>query len=402
MRFLSFGFALTLAAASPTFAQDWTAEALGQNEGRIYKQTGKIDAGAIRAVTLSEIEASCSCKLSERTDGSTKDRVEFGLSTLWIDAYDLSKTKHNSTAHFYGDGETEHGSRKIMAGFYDTNGEPELRVYMTEPEQFSLAKAKTALSALGAAGATQTVKAETSRPKTSRTSGTDLLAGVKRDMNKLSKTKPAPKSLNTRKSSSAGAALLAGIKRDVEGPSKRRAAKYAVEAEAAEIQAAANRKIAAKNALRSNGYPVPLVMEKDSKTMVYNWVDTGNGTLVARANDPASPRIITAPLAYNLTTSDAALLTPLLKRQGLSRITLGRAERLDVSQKLLGKHSVILGGTAKRGRQGVRLFISVTYDPRKTNTNARVRIYEAAPQQWRDFGGIAVPMSTLSVYSSSI
>lgn len=394
MRLICLGLVLSFAAASPSFAQDWTAEALGQNEGRLYTQSGNSEAGSIRAVTLSEIEASCSCKLSESANGSELDRVEFGLSTMWIDAYDLSKTKHNSTAHFYGEGETERGTRKIMAGFYDTKGEAELRVYMAKPENFSLTRAKAALSAIQSSPASAAMpKPPKSKPAQKRQSGADLLAGVKRDIDKLNKAQPKkqkPPSAKPSSRATSGSDLLAGIRRDVEAPGKARAQKRAAE-----------RKAYIENAIKtapySGPYPMPVILKNEkSSAYVANWVDKGNGRIVAKDGDAKAPRMAFYNINYKLGQSEKTAIIRELKKAGLTSIKIPTPEVLEVTKKIMGGHSAIVTGDATRGGTAMRLFSGISYDAKTGGT--LFYYYEAPIKQWKDWGGMAVPMARMGIY----
>lgn len=380
--------------SGPTWAQDWVKEELGNDDGVIYRQSASDDAPIIRVIRESEIEASCSCDLQAESRGDEAEAILFGLSTLWIDAYDLETTKHNSTAHMYGEAETENGPRNIFAGFYDSGAESELRVYLSEPEAFSLESAKKALSEIEASQVS--VAAIAPNKKQAYPSGADLLSGVKRDLDQASKA-PQKQVRKTNSTQPArGADLLAGIKRDVEAPQKKRAVEQAVKAAAAEKRAQAPRDVAAKNALKSDGYPVPLVMKKGSSTVVYNWITEENGLQVAKANDPLSPRILTRNLAYKTGQDDKALIEKTLKEAGLKNVSITQREILEVSRELVGVQSVIATGTARRAGKASRVFAMFSHDPKQAN--AKLVVYEAGEKQWKDWSGVAVPMTLAGIY----
>ena len=377
-------------SASIATAQDWV-QIESSDQGLVYAPKGQADGPLIRTITFSDIERACSCRLADETDGSEQGVIEYGLSILWIDAYDLQKTKHESTPHLYGEAETENGTRQVFAGLFDSGSEQGLRVYISEPDTFSLAKAKSALSSLSQ----NLLKDQPSAIKNvSNQSSKDLLAGVRGDVKASSSQ--ANTNNHTSKKPTTGASLLAGIRGDMDKIKQKNAAARAVEREKAERKAEAARQLAAKTALRSSGYPVPLVMSEGSKTVVYNWDEVGEGDKWAKANDAKSPRIIKRKLPYKTGQSDETAVKKILKDIGLSRVKLSHREVIDVTRELMGIQHVISIGTAKRKGHNVNLFVTFSFDP-KTDS-ASIDIYEAAPNQWKDFGGVAVPLTLVGVY----
>jgi len=189
-----------------------------------------------------------------------------------------------------------------MVGFYGNSANPELRVYLATPETFSLSKAKHALSAIqNSALSTPQPKTIQARPKKNDISGSDLLAGVRRDVQGTNNNRsPNSRAQNPKPTGgqTSGSALLAGIRRDIEAPEKARAKKRA-----AEKQAYIERAI--KTAPLSGPYPMPVILEDErASRYVVNWVDKENDLKVAKDANPHSPCMATYNINYKLGESE--------------------------------------------------------------------------------------------------
>jgi hypothetical protein len=220
----SFTALLLLCLPQHSLAQSWVGSPYGgPDEGTVYRTSDDAKLPIIRVITMKEIAGACSCDVSSAGGETVSEQIEFGLSTLWIDAYDLANTQQNGATHLYGEAETENGSRNILAGFKGDGPKAELHVYLDEPDAFNLEAAKSSLASFEANDGPP--KAAAAKPKDAPSSGAALLAGVKRDLEAASQTRKATPAQSKPRSSStrSGSELLAGIKRDVEGPAKARA-----------------------------------------------------------------------------------------------------------------------------------------------------------------------------------
>lgn len=398
MRSFVIGIGLIFGIATVAQAQDWVGTPQGLNEGISYRQAETTGTPLIRVLRVSGIETACSCDLTAEAGPAIESQIEFGLSTLWIDAYDLSVTKQNSTAHVMGDAETETGSRKILAGFYDGGDEAELRVYLDAPDDFKLSAAKIGLRAVGTSGSTLSTDpkpASTSKP----VSGADLLAGIKRDLDPARSTASnQPSKPQSRSGRTSGADLLAGIRKDVYGPGQARAAERA-KAQAAAKKAA--REKALREVIKSGGYDSPVIFKDDTgRKYIANWVEGTPGIYSAKAGDKRAPQLrYINPKSSKIDVTQRGTFEAELKKAGLTVLKLEGPERLEITETLLNQQSYVVTGTAKRAGEAVRLFANISYDPAKGSTN--VMLFDAPISQWKDWGGIATPMAWLGVYEQS-
>ncbi len=97
----------------------------------------------MRVSTVAQIEADCSCDLDAESAGNPEEAILFGLSTMWIDVFDLSKSSEKGTLFLSGEGETERGTRDVLAAMVGQGDARELRVVLAEVGQLDMTSAKS-------------------------------------------------------------------------------------------------------------------------------------------------------------------------------------------------------------------------------------------------------------------
>lgn len=359
--------AALLATAGPAAAQDhaqnWTTENLGPEEG--LRLTHASQPGVIRIIDEAGIEAACSCVLDEQAE-TRVERIQYGLSTLWIDAGDMAALDLNGTVHLAGEAYTEHGERQAVAGFYADG----LRVYLAEGDALDVDTAARILATAtsGPAAAPAQTAPTTTAPEPAA-------------------TKPAAPSGRT--VSPQAESLLARITAGIEAPGKARADA------AAQARAKARADLVA-NAPMSGGYPGPVIFEDSGRPFIANWTREGDAH-VARAGDARAPRLANyAVINVARFGGTAADMTRELSKQGLSRARMEPMEEIDINRSILGNPAWISAGTARRAGRAVRVFAFYQHNPKTGQLN--VYVYDAPPAQWRDWGGMAVPFARIGVH----
>lgn len=393
MRILMLSTALLIWLPNTALAQDWVGTPADRaDEGILYRQADGEELPFIQVLSIANIEAACFCDFDTRAGDTFESQIEFALSTIPVDAYDLPVTKHNSTLHIYGEGETSDGTRHIMAGFYGDG----VRVYFDAPDSFSLDQAKRALTSIDTQGANMGTPVEKIAPKKSSTTGAKLLAGVKRDLETSSaKTKPSiqPAKPKPRSGFTSGAELLAGVRGDVEAPKKARAQRRAIAQKAA-------REKALREAVISDGYRGPVFFRTEKFTnRIANWVEVAPDTLAPKTNDPYAPQMLQrARAGTKVNWANKRSYLKLLKEAGLTVPKFVGPEKLEIATKMVGGKAFILSGTAKRHGKPVRFFANMGVSKDGTEV---FFIYDAPLKQWKDWGGIAVPMTQIGIYEQS-
>lgn len=142
-------------------------------------------------------------------------------------------------------------------------------------------------------------------------------------------------------------------------------------------------------------YPAPEIVKSGKYSQkIGNWSEV-DGVLMAKPGDKYSPRLTERSFPLKRKKSDKALIYAALKDAGLTRAKYPKAEVLEVSMQMVGTHSVIAYGAARRKGKIVRFFVNV--DIRKDN-NIYTKVLEAPQDEWNSWGGAAVVMAMFGIH----
>jgi len=284
----------------------------------------------MKTSTVSQIESDCRCDLDVESAGSPEEAILFGLSTLWIDVFDLSKSTEKGTLFLSGEGETEHGTRDVLAAMIGQGDKRELRVVLAEVGGLDIKSAKA-----------QILSVQSVTPV---------------------KSKPPKAKLVTASPKTTGPA---SVKTKTSNPFK-------------------GIKFAAPEIVKSGKY----------SQKIGNWTMV-KAVQMATPGDPKSPRFTQRNYTPPKRSSDKALIDAALKSAGLTRAKYPKAEVLEVSMEMVGTHSVIAYGAARRKGEIVRFFANVDIHKNGTATS---KVLEAPQSEWNSWAGMAVVMAMTGIY----
>jgi hypothetical protein len=139
-------------------------------------------------------------------------------------------------------------------------------------------------------------------------------------------------------------------------------------------------------------YPAPKRVDSGPGSYTFpGWEVDLADRLIARADDPASPRVVQVTVADAQNMSFDEAIRRALNKEEVIDFAYPTPEQLEVSTELVGGKEFITIGTSTRGGHPATLVI-IAYENPKTNGAKIIKFYETPTPIYESWGGIAAIM----------